>query len=85
MLCTLAKEDNSVRGMCVCVCKERNVLEERLIGTLGRDHTVGDGRVCDFGTVIFVVWIWLAFDVCDPGHGVGSLLKHVSKAKWSIF
>ena len=30
----------------------RDVREERLVGTFGRDHAVGDGRVCDFWPVI---------------------------------
>jgi len=42
--------------------------EERLVGALGGDHTVWDGRVWDFWPVILEVRIGLALHVCDPRH-----------------
>ena len=67
--------------------KKKNILEERLVGTLGGDHTVWDGGVGCFGTVIFEVRIRFTLDVRDPGHGwlVGdSLVSTYPGTKWSI-
>ena len=81
MLCTLEpkKIKKKVSAAAACLLLAKDALEERLVGTLGGDHAVGNGGVCDFGTVILIVGVWFAFDVRDPGHGGGSLLSRYSR------